>query len=301
MPYTLLLRITLFSIFLGCIALTDSLFHLGIKDMLPESAQNLIWYPFIFGTPHIVASFFSYAHSGYYTHYKKLILQSLGVSLLLVFVSFIFLPHYAMYLFIAYTMYHVASQQIGLSRPYSTNKTSYDMWKYFSLVGIIAITLFVGGENMMVPLTIMLPFLLYTGSISLGLATFFGYETFKTWNYGMATVALFTLALLVILLGYPFVGILMARLSHDISAYSIYITHAWKGDTLFTRESLRYYTPVFYTVFFSLLSLGISYLLVSHVNSVFVLIIVMVLSLMHYMLEGKVWKKGGMHRGMLGN
>lgn len=286
------------------VVLIDVLFlHSFIKDILPTSVSSLAWYYIIFGLPHILASYVSYLNNEYVRHYKKELLLSFGKSTFLLFGLLILVPQFFLYFFVAYTLYHIAWQQLGLCRRYSTNTSLYRIWSGSGLLAIVTIALSTGGESGLFISSSWGERLLMLG-IPCAII-FFATGLFLFWKreYGVVTTLIIALACTSILLGYPVIGIIMARLTHDISAFCIYIKH----DTSFqkTRGSNLLYSffhipSQLVWVFLPIVSVGTAFILQKFSDNILILFVIMILSLSHYILESQVWKRGTLHRNTLG-
>lgn len=273
----------------------------SILSLLPNSITQFTWYYFIFGLPHIVASFVPYFSREYASYYKKTIYRGLTITFLLLAFFLLFLPNLFIYFFIGYTMYHVGWQQIGMCRKYIHNKNQYRVWSVSAITTAVTLALSVGGESLVdIPKNVHI-FLQSVGTLSLLIFILSSIPLWKQGEYVITTFLIFALSAVAILNGYYIIGILMIRCIHDVSAFIIYIRH----DTLYhkNKHQNRLYTlcniqPKYIIIFLPLFAMSVSFVLQYYSNVLFILI-AFVLSLMHYYLESIVWKRGTLHRNTL--
>lgn len=303
MPTHALFIINKISVSFFVIIVLDILFFGGsLKKMLPDTLAELTWYYVLFGLPHIIASFVSYFSKDYITYYKKTILKGLLISFCILALFLLFLPNLFIYFFIAYTLYHVAWQQLGICRRYIENKILYRIWSLSGVTTAITLALSIGGETFeKVPYSFFIS-LQTVGIASLLLFFLTSLYVYRKSEYVTTTSLIITLSALAILSGYYIVGILMIRFAHDVSAFAIYITHDTKQQSLSIKNNLYSFfkiQPKYIIVFLPLLAISVAFALQHYTSSIFVLVILM-LSCMHYYMEGIVWKRGTLHRATIG-
>jgi hypothetical protein len=303
MPTRLLIFVNYITLSFFLIVLVDVIFlHGYLKNILPTKITDLAWYYLFFGLPHIIASFVSYCNKEYVSHYKKLITRGLIINVLIYMFFIITWPALFVYFFIAYTLYHFSKQQLGLCRGKFENKYTYMLWSTTGLLTAVSLALSIGGESFVyVPYTMHL-YLEYFGIMALSLFTLISIFFCKKDTQLLTTCGIIICSAIAILLGYYIVGIFMVIFSHDISAFSIYIKHDKKWRDVnkknFLYDSLRVKSEYVF-VCLPLCAVGVAYILREYTNIVFSLL-VLLLSLMHYYLEGHVWKRGTLHRMTLG-
>lgn len=302
MPYKNLILINRISLLFFAVVIADLIFLGGyIKNLLPKTVTELVWYYFIFGLPHIIASYISYFNRDYFLFYKKEIVKGVSISLFLMALFLVFLPKLFMYFFIAYTMYHVAKQQLGLCKKYLINQELYSVWSLSGLLAVITFTLSIGGEvQIIVPHNIFLT-LQTIGLISIIIFFSISIHIFNNKEYVLTTSLILFLSALAILIGYPIIGIIMMRFTHDVSAFSIYIKH----DANYQNKYSSNYIYNLFKInssniiwFLPLLSLVVTFLFRITKYNVTTLVIVAI-SLTHYYLEGKIWKNNSLHRQVI--
>lgn len=298
--------------FISCtVLILDKLFFADyVHRLLPQNITELSWYYIIFGLPHIIASFVSYANKEYIAYYKKDIIKGALISISILVCFFLFAPGLLIYFFIGYTMYHVAWQQLGLCKKYicehNANLFLYKVWSISGVVAATALALSVGGESLVyIPQTLYM-LLQFLGIIALSIFIFATIRMRARHEYVSTTAYIILLSAIAILSHYYILGILMLRIMHDVTAYSIYSKH----DSLFVKKSRadnksKNYiysffriNPYYIAIFLLCLSIAVAYLLQKQSSSIFIAII-LVLSLMHYYLEGVAWRRGTVHRNTL--
>lgn len=296
---TIINRISL-SFFL--VIIVDYLFFRGqLRALLPNTVTSFGWYYFIFGLPHIIASYVGYCNKEYFEHYKKKLLTHMVSNLFLLLFFLIFLPSLFIYFFIAYTMYHVAWQQLGLCRRYIGKEKLYALWSTCGLTGAVFLALSVGGEAQVHISSSFFTVLQLLGISSVFIFFITGLLIFKRNEYVLTTILIITLASIAILMGYPIIGIIMMRFTHDATAFTIYAKHdekyqkKYEGNFLYSFFKI---TPSWIISFLLIFSITISFFLQVSNNSILYLIIILV-SLMHYSLEGVIWRRGTLHRKTL--
>lgn len=280
------------------LVLIDFFFLKGhFQSILPKTPYQLTWYSLVSGSPHIIASYVAYANKEYFSFYKDRFLKGFIINVLIICLFAIFLPKFFLYFLTIYTMYHVAWQQLGICRKYIQEKFIYTLWSYSGLLSVITLALSVGGEhNIFIPDTIATQ-LQNIGTLFLILFTILGLYIFKKQEYVLTTTLLLTFAGISVLMGYYLIGIIMMRFTHDISAFFIYIKH----DTNYQRKyGLNYIynifriKPNYIFLFLPIFSILISYMLQG--KQLIFLIILVLITMNHYYLEGFVWRRGTLHR-----
>jgi hypothetical protein len=176
------------------------------------------------------------------------------------------------------------------------------LWSSAGLLTAVSLALSIGGESFVyVPYEIH-QYLQYIGIASLSIFTVVSLFLYKKDTQLLTTCGIIICSATAILLGYYIVGIFMVIFSHDISAFSIYTKHdkKWKenNNKNFLYDTFRIH-PDYILFCLPLFAVIIAYILREYTNIIFSLF-VLLLSLMHYYLEGNVWKRGTLHRTTLG-
>ncbi len=246
MPERALLICNRISLALFLIVIADFLVFGGyVKNILPNTIQGLAWYYVIFGFPHIVASFVSYCSRDYFSHYKKELLKGFLIVVTIFTFFFIVLPHLFIYIFIAYGLYHVAWQQLGICRRFVHNKIMYKLWSISGVTTAVSFALSIGGE-----IFILLPATVTTALQSIGITSLIIFTLctaflYKKGEYLLTTSLIIIGSALSILAGYYLIGILMIRFIHDATAFSIYISH----DRQYQKNYAKNYTILLVLIF----------------------------------------------------
>ncbi len=302
MPIKTLSAINYIALSFFLVVIVDLLVLQGyLKTLLPQSPTVFAWYHILFGLPHIIASFVSYANKEYLVYYKQPIIHAIIITLSIIAVFMLFAPSLLVYFFIGYTLYHFSRQQVGLCRRYLHNTFVTRIWSISGVITSITLALSVGGEGFAyVPREITI-YLQGAGIISLIVFIITSVYFAKRDTYVITSSAIIILASVCILFGYYAVGILMLVFTHDTSAFAVYTAH----DTNYQQQknnnriySLLHIHPRYIVIVLPGICIGVGYLLMWYSVTLF-FAVALFLSLMHYYLEAIIWKKGTLHRNML--
>lgn len=288
------------------IALFDILFfNKHILSILPTSSRDLFLYYILFEFPHIIASFFMFCEKEYRAAYKDvlykklIILFTLGILLLLVSQQIFYVA------MIGYTLYHVIKQQLGIAKFY--------------------------GKSEGILLRILLPLFIAVGSLAfistampieanvlkmasvlglLGVLAFlmFGKEERKN-IYLLLFMLSFGCSAILFGFGYILLGLLSMRIVHDITAFIFYSVHNHNrkkdgNNPLFNMPFIRVLSPVILTVLFAFI-FNLLYMFTtksaadSATLSFLLLGFYYMASVVHYFIEGRIWKKGSLARNYI--
>ncbi|MBP6948452.1 MAG: hypothetical protein KBC41_01185 [Candidatus Pacebacteria bacterium] len=286
----------------GVVLVDFFILHGVFKHIMPKTFNEIAWYYILAGLPHIVASYVAYCNKEYITYYAKEIKKSLlftsGIFLLFI----LFLPSLLIYFFVVYTMYHVASQQLGICKKYTKHTRMYLLWSVVGTLAVVSVALSVGGESGVFIYPSIAYILKSIGILFLTVFTVSSLYLFRDKSYPRSTSIAIIFASIAVYMGYPLIGIIMIRFIHDVSAFCIYCTH----DMLYQK---KYGDNVLYSffriptnyiyIFLPVFAITVSFLLqLSH--SFFFVVIGIMLAFNHYHLEGVVWKRGSLHRRTIG-
>ncbi|MGH1541366.1 MAG: hypothetical protein ACRBHB_13140 [Arenicella sp.] len=291
-----------------------SLFDLQLRRYyLPVKPTDWAWWAIVFGTPHILASFFSYADREYLDYYKGsffplIVLTALiGCGLPFLIGGGAFLVFFAVT-----TMYHVLSQQFGIAISLSRIKPgkAFLGWKIFatSSASIVFIWIFSPGSIIagLSYLGVGNAFItvLATCVILLGIASYCSWLLVKSSKTAMGSWFIVSnnvmlwCCLLLMVWGYSVFVIMIPRIIHDITAFSVYIVHdqnrlsSKASNVLYRLSALLYFPPL---VVCPLLALSLSFWL-SNTPSMAVIMVLNTLTFLHYFNESRIWKGGSLHR-----
>lgn len=291
----------------------------AIQQYLPNKPEQWPFWTVIFGLPHIIASLLTMADREYLSFYRRTLLwplvffavitsaghfgpQPISYNLLFILLAF-------------YTIYHVLAQQLGLTLMMMGTAPDrlFRYWKWTSILAGFAIYINVYGQAHISNAAFDVGALrvdvyqLFTWVAALFCAA----QVLFAWRlsararhrigvwYLWSNVALITSALLINHIGYTLFVILIPRVIHDLTAYSVYITHDRNRNrqgpvnvfyqlTGFSRLPPLLLLPI--------LSIAIAFLLSSHQHYPVVSIAILTVSFLHYYFEGFIWRGPNPHR-----
>jgi hypothetical protein len=294
------------------ILLLDQVLALNYLPSSPE--QWLIW-AVVFETPHILASFFSFADKDYYRFYqlrifKALTIFSIAVVLFTVIAPLVLpsaLARLLMILFsayvITYTMYHLLSQQLGVAismmkirpgklyNPFRWSATISATFMY-ALV-IVDDDLYFAGVRFGGIFEIL-------AAAFVAITCVLGYNLAKDSNNRKGTWYLYSnLVMLVAVyaflqLGYGVFVIMVPRFVHDITAFYIYALHDHNRN-LQTRHNYIYRSFSFLSPLIVCPVLAVTLSVVLE-QSVWFVAPLLIMGLLHYYVEGFIWRGDTLHR-----
>ncbi len=282
-----------------------------LTSFVPDDPRRWAVWTIVFNIPHIVASWVTFAERQYLVHYRPLFLKTLPIFIVLVYlVHFQFGGEIAFAVFAFYTMYHVLSQQFGLSLMMMRVRPSLDfhLWRIFSVLGTLCVYSVVYGKHLFSIYRIhgieLYDYAMFFGLLFLCLSVPYAFRLSKksqnqlgSW-YLWSNVLMVFSCYLVLYLGYYAFVIVIPRVVHDITAFIVYITHDSNRNrekqvnyfyrlTAFTRLPIWLLCP--------LIAMALAYPLVHSSNDI-VAFITLVLIYFHYYFEHRIWKGGTIHR-----
>jgi len=294
------------------IGLDALFFDFAIAKFLPSNPEQYLWFLFIFNLPHIMASLVTYADRDYISAYKRPLLSGLAISLLLPAAFFAVGALNAFFIFIAfYTVYHVLMQQYGISlmllkRP--ANKV-FQLWKWLSIVAACVLYLHVYRANALAAWTDVS--LLEIGTALVACSVPFGLYYFwviakdaaispTSKRYFLATFLIVIASCVACVIGYPFFLVLIPRFIHDATAFTIYAAHDHNRNlTAHHNVIYRAFKPLHISPVILCLPLAVAlawYFTAYQYDSPVVMYCLVVFMLLHYHMEGHMWKRGTPHR-----
>lgn len=326
--YALLALYSVVPLALVVLLLDVFIFERGLLRAMPEQPNKWWLWALVFNWPHIIASFVTFADRDYWPQYKyKFISVFAGFGLLVVGIYSV-LPMVSddlafrarmtlLVFYMAYTVYHVLSQQFGLCRGFLNSKTPllFQAWRYSSIVAGIAIYLLVFGSSWInsvalfgTNLDIIAVNVMRCVSI---LACFFGllllyfsHSTQHNNTKGRWYLAVNIMMMLVIWLAmewhYSVFVIAIPRLIHDITAFIIYACHDsnrnYQQKKNYIYRALAF-LPLSPWVLCPVIALGFA----NGLEAVIPWLVQMnfILALTHYYFEGFIWQQGQPHRQSL--
>ena len=285
------------------------------NEVLPGDPNDWPLWAVLFGLPHIIASLLTMANGEYLSHYRRTLLPPFCVFLLIAIAGH-FGPqpvsYNLLFVFLAfYTIYHVLAQQLGLTLMMLGTRPDrlFTCWKWLAILAGFAIYINVYGMRFLGhwELAGVNGYELMT-AIGSGLCAAVVVLSWRLTRrakpgigrwYLWANAAMLVSALLINELGYTLFVILIPRIIHDLTAYSVYITHD-RNRNRSGSSSLSYrlthtssWSPF---IVLPLSSLLIAYALTSHQNHLWVNIVILTLSFLHYYYEGFIWRGPNPHR-----
>ena len=298
-PYVIVL-LALITIF------TNYLLKLGLQNIFPTSAEQLLVLGIIFENPHIVASNVMMLNREYLQFYKRKLVVGLcliiGLSLVLIT---LFGVKAFLTFFYTWTIYHVIRQQIGIGKMINRESSRiYTIWSWLFLIISLVIAFGVGyfhADTLIVPRQT----LLFTLSVLLSLFSVFSViclmrlENRQGKLFLAANVALVLTAVLALYTGFPLFVILLPRIVHDTTAFIIYINHETNRST--PRRKLFLYRaipslPIWATLLTFSLLWGAA---LTYSGTWITVWIAIGLALVHYLTEAFTWRHGSLHRKYL--
>lgn len=285
---------------------------------LPREPAHWPFWTVVFGLPHIIASMVTMADREYLAHYQGKLLwpllafaaiaaagllgpQPVGRQLLFIFIAF-------------YTIYHVLSQQLGLTLVMMGIPPSraFKAWKWLSIFAGFAVYTIVYGRgplgNFSIAGVTLYEGLTYgAGMLCAALVVAAIRVTDQARHaigvlYLWGNVALVLSTFVVLELGYTVFVILMPRVIHDLTAFSVYITH----DTNRNRDRprnllyrLTRFTGLPPAILLPALSVGIAYAMTTNRHWLVVNIAIIAISFLHYYMEGFIWRGQTPHRSQI--
>jgi len=292
-----------------CLAVVvfDQLFlHGHIKSFLPQTPTALFLFVLFFATPHILASFFGFADKEYVVFYKKKLVYEV-LPLMVLSIGILWYSYsLAFIVFIIYTEYHQIAQQIGMGRFYFKTKLPEYAWWRIVVVSIATIgygfvyqgSLFPEefGKQVMLPLGA----LLFVPFCVLGLRMYRRLTTHEGKKYLAVLFGSYVGGILILFSGYPILAVFCTRLIHDVPAFLAYVMHDHnrhhsEGKNWFYAALSLTRLPI--VVISPLLAIAVGLLV--YYTPLFFTGIGFLLGMLHYFIEGFIWKSGSIHRRYL--
>lgn len=286
-----------------------------LDSYLPSYPNNWAFWTVIFGLPHIVASLVTMADREYVAHYRHSLTWPL---LIFAFISMLGvagpqpLSYNLLFGVVAlYTGYHVLAQQLGLTLMMMNTAPSraFKAWKWIALVAGVALYLAVFRElglgQVWLGSIYLDQFLAYLGgalSVVLVCLSVYVHRQSRTrigrW-YMWANVAMIGTVFWVNELGYTLFVVLIPRIIHDITAFSVYITHDMNRNRAEPRNAVyraARFTRLPPIVLLPLLSIGIAYGLTVNERYPLAAVVITTITFLHYYFEGFIWRGPNPHR-----
>jgi hypothetical protein len=288
-----------------------------LRMTLPYLPEHMAIFGVLFRMPHVMASLVTYADKEYLSAYRSPLLKCLlaGCTLTVVLSFFEEGSTIMIVVLSIYNMYHAVVQQYGITlmlvqaRP----EWTFNLFKWVSIflscTGFLVID-FVPVNHQPVIIFYGTPFcfLLLLISTSCALHFFFTVVlrnprvTRAAIAYFLSNVFVSVLGFVFFSWGYYFFATLMSTFVHDATAFAVYAVHDQNrnretGEKGMTTPNFIYRTlkPLRVAPIVLCVPMGIAsaYVLEQVDESMFVSVIY---TLLHYYMEGHMWKRGSMHR-----
>ncbi|MBU6235654.1 MAG: hypothetical protein KGQ41_07395 [Alphaproteobacteria bacterium] len=304
-----------------------------ILSHMITNPRDIAYWTAILTVPHIVASLVTFADGEYLNHHKKRIFKAIIIGILLAFgvpflTGFVLaviydiplntFSEYAMQgtlgtlvVMAFYTMYHNLQQQYGISLMMLRQAPTFDyqMWRWFTIIPAgFAYTALMASQAP----EIANNWQLIVGIIGGGLfiATVFGLRFVRTilknpnhtkigLAFFLANMSLLYVCFGLIVTGYGFMATLVPRLTHDFTAFWVYMVHDQNRNADKIRNPFYFLRKVGVppALLCPAIAIAISFWLLDTAHNIYlVTLFVTSLNFIHYYMEGYMWKRGEPHR-----
>lgn len=269
---------------------------------LPTHPEYWPVWIYIFGMPHVFASFILLADEQYWNEFRSKLIAS-GIIILLippVFTMF-FDFYYLFFLFTALIVYHTVAQQFGIALIVA--KIRPDRWHVVhtfagSIIGVVLYTYMYSDAR----LDFVMPLKSYFIDAAWGLLLLVGGITARQFIRAntpagkMFLLCNFTMLLTMLILfsyGFQLLSIVIGRIIHEFTAWYIYSVHDHNRNAD-TRHNIIFrrfpMLPARYAGFILAFALGIAFTFLSEEFNQFLALLIVSFSLYHYWIEGFIWK-----------
>lgn len=297
------------------------LFVLGgqLKQILPDRPEEWAWWLLVFNTPHIISSFITTANQSDWVQYKlryiKAILVLVVITLLIngLFPALISLEYqfeYGVIVFAIYgffTLYHVFSQQYGISLILGKAAPSQSMKLFKMSVILLSLVLFIHLGLLQILYkynteVLIIELILALFVVILSVNFFRLSKTNKGKIYHLGNVCLVLSVLIFVNTGYGIFALIVPRFIHDITAFLIYsnhdenrFRHSKESHFIYDKVKKLKFSPLYLSI-----SLGVVIaFLINQIPPIYFIYIILVIDFFHYYIERFLWKSGASHRQYL--
>jgi hypothetical protein len=285
--------------------LVDYLTNHSLMFALPNRPEFWWIWIYIFGMPHVFASYLLLADNEYLDTYKDKLIK--GAIVLLALPPLIMMTAGYAWLFFIFTamiIYHTISQQYGLSlvmakiRPDRTHKAITIIG---SSIGVLLYTLIYADQSVA---SLITPYSNWIDVIVLSFAALLTGLTMLQIKKSQTVIGkwyiLSTLLMVLTMIGLFYYGlqvlaVIVGRIIHEFSAWIIYSAHD-KARNEKIIHNLIYAKlqwlriDTYYMGILLAFVAGVSVTYVSQENQDFLALLIVSFSLYHYWLEGVIWK-----------
>lgn len=298
---------------LAVVWLDKNVFGEYLMHALPFRPEAWIWWIYLFGMPHVVASINTLIDREYLEFYKWKLAFVVAACLALPYaLNMISGPNAIFVVFAAFIVYHTIAQQFGITIVAMRRKPDrlFMVWKWSAVGAALAIyamlytvpvpLVFVEGSPLRRMLTGTAEILIFCHVVA-GIALAW---RLRDNRLGLAHIAANTMLMLAEFYffqsGYFALIVILARVIHEFTAWHIYATHDSNrartgGHNLLFRAFAFTRAPVYLLsiVLALVMGIGLTYGLIRFDTAGF---LVVSLSIIRYWSEGFLWKGGSIHR-----
>ena len=285
-----------------------------LDQYLPSNPNRWAFWTVIFGLPHIIASTLTMADREYLGHYRRRLtiplliftaITAAGVlgprpdsyNMLFVFVAF-------------YTIYHVLAQQLGLTLMMMgvAPTRTFQVWKWSAIFAGFAVYVSVYGRQFgyihigPFPLFDIITYvaggliaLMVVLAIKMTPRSRFAIGTWYLWGNVLMLISVFMIKEV----GYTVFVVMIPRIIHDLTAFSVYITHDRNRNKSGPKNliyKLTHLVPIPAYILLPVASIAIAYPLTTNRSHEVILIGVLTITLLHYYFEGFIWRGTTPHK-----
>ena len=294
--------------------LVDTLFfNQVLKASLPYSPEANRLFTVFFVLPHLLGSAMTLLDKEYVQFYKS----KLGIPLPFIAVATVLLPivvgiRTTFLIYAVYTIYHVLTQQIGITRMLARNvDVNFWIWKWLT-IGIATLAyLYIYRWNLPVEMKEILtsagvkPVLNRVFLVLLVVLTYYAWKAAGKSGirlgvyYLWSNYALLVTGIGALVLNYPFFTIFLFRVVHDFTAFAFYISHDYNRNLTGPKNSiyrLLKFLPIPIFVVAPLLAIAFGNIVKEIETFKYLTLVIDGLFLFHYYSEGVIWKRDTIHR-----
>ena len=290
------------------------------QKVMPASPYAFFFYAVIFNLPHIVCSSFMLLNREYMTHYKRpltgvvvgAIALTFGAGALIAYSGLPPMTGYivSIFIFAAITLYHVFMQQLGLNKMFARDgHWAFNVIAWSNILpgaGAYLLMFMYGNPQADSLYPIIYNWSVILGLVGVGIASVlyvFCYVRSQTKVgriYLIANWLTSVAGLAAIINEYWLFALVVPRVIHDLTAFTVYINHDHNRYLEKGKDSHPIYSP--------LRRLGVPALVLTPLIAIAIALPISkgyvnvgwftfyILALIHYGTESFVWKNGTPHR-----
>lgn len=320
-PFKLLLSYYLIAPLALAIMLGDQLFLGGAwQRLIPTTPYVFFLYAVFFNLPHIVCSSVMLLNKEYITHYRKGLLWVLAVAVALPVLAGFFLsnPNYSTFnvymvsigIFAAITLYHVFMQQLGINKMFArSGHWAFNAIAWSNILpgtGAYILMFIASYAQAAQYYPAIHHYSVLAGFVCIGISSVFYVICWRCSQTragrlylvanGLAALA----GLCAIYFEYWLFALVVPRVIHDLTAFTIYINHDTNRYRQLGRKAHPLYGPLW--------RLGVPAFILTPLVAIAIALPISkgyinigwaafyILALIHYGTESFVWKHGSLHR-----